>query len=171
MTASRNFPCRKRLENVQWRFSSLCIPRSLPRYPVAAVYVSFTSSSNAPRFQEASQNLIGMRIYLAPGNIQMCCRITDLKIINRLAFRFLDCMLSSSTDRVETNFPLLGQTVCRSFRLANRKIYLPILPLDILFYSAIQIVSRILLHPILVDFKERIVGCLEADLGVVCRDC
>ena len=44
------------------------------------------------------------------------------------------------------------------------KYFSPILPLTILCDSAIQMVSRSLVHPILVDPKKHVVGSLESDI-------
>ena len=51
--------------------------------------------------------------------------------------------------------------------LENRQVFPPSLPLTTLFDSAIQMISMILVHQILVDPKARVVGCLEAEFGVV----
>ena len=63
-----------------------------------------------------------------------------------------------SPDFTRRHVILLG---CRKY-----KVSLPILPLTILFDYTIQMISRILMHPILVDTKERVVFWLEADPGV-----
>ena len=51
------------------------------------------------------------------------------------------------------------------------KCFPPILPVTTLVNSFIQASSGILVHPILVDTEERIIGCLEAYLGVVGHSC
>ena len=68
-------------------------------------------------------------------------------------------------------FYQLKQTVLCSVGLANRIVSPPILPLTILIGSAIQVSTGILVLPILVDTEERVVGCLEADIGVVGHAC
>ena len=49
----------------------------------------------------------------------------------------------------------------------TNKFFPPILPLTILFDSTFQKISRILVHPILVDTKDCDVECIEVDIGVV----
>ena len=78
-------------------------------------------------------------------------------------------MPPSSIARIEINFHQLNWTLRRSTGLANIQLFLPILPVTILFDSSIQIISRILVHSILVDLVERVVSSLEADLREVYR--
>ena len=47
--------------------------------------------------------------------------------------------------------------------MANRQVFPPILALTILVDPAIQVSIGILVHPILVDTEERVVGSPEAD--------
>ena len=49
------------------------------------------------------------------------------------------------------------------------KFFTPSFPLTIIVDSAIQIISRILVHPILVDTVERVVGYLTLDFMEVCH--
>ena len=65
------------------------------------------------------------------------------------------------------NFYSLDQTVHHIIGSENRKVFPLSSPLKILFYYAIQMIYRNLVHPILVDPEECVVRYLEADLGVV----
>ena len=61
------------------------------------------------------------------------------------------------------------QTARLSVGFANKKVFPPSLPLNILFDSAIQMIYRIRVNPILVYARERIIGSLKADFGEVCN--
>ena len=59
--------------------------------------------------------------------------------------------------------------VHRSIGLSNRQGFPPSLLLTTLFDSVIQMVSSILMHPILVDPIEHNIGSLEEDVWEVCH--
>ena len=118
-TALRNFPLRKRLENVWWRSSIVWAQQDFPRYPMVELYVSFTSLSNAPRFHKSSRKKMRFQICAELLTPWARWRITDWKMITLSAFHFLAGTPSSSTYRITTTiFSWLSRKVRHSFGLA-----------------------------------------------------
>ena len=166
LTASRNFPRRTRFENVRWSWSLIWVPRAPPGYPVVAVCVSFTSFSNAQQFQQSSGNTIFANS-LAPVTSGTRSSLTDFKL--PFAWRSTSELVfcQAPLEGLRRKISQLKQTVRHSIGLENRQVFPPIFPLTILFGSTIQIISRILVYPILVDPIELVVSSLEEDFREV----
>ena len=111
MTVSRNFPFRMRFENVQLRCSLLWILQSFPRYPVAALWMSFTSSSDAPQLHQSIWNCLPAGICLEILSAWACYRMNNLKTITHSEFNFQARIPSSSTERVATKFLQILRTM------------------------------------------------------------
>ena len=106
-------------------------PTSFPGYPVAALNVSFTGSSNAPQFQQSSRNNMRARIFLELLTPWESCMITYWETITLLELYFRSCTPSSSTDRVPKLFSQFFWMVHISVGLA----YQPLLSINIGNYS------------------------------------
>ena len=84
--ALSNFPFRKMFENVQWCSSIVWLPRVFPRYPMDELYVSFTRSSNAPKFHKSSRKKMRFQICAELVTSYARWRITDWKTITLSEF-------------------------------------------------------------------------------------
>ena len=138
-------------------------------YSVATVYVSFTSLSNTPRSHKLSQNLICGEIFFCQGRVGC--------VVVRPTEKYQNAQ-NSTSKLVCHRDPLIGlrkqfsqihQMLRRIIGLANRKYFSPCLPLTIILDSDIQMVSRILVHPIRVELIYHVVRYLEAGFQEVCH--
>ena len=139
-----------------------------PQVPRSHGVGDFTSLSSAPRFQDLSWNLIHAWILLPPVTIWTRCGIKNLKNNHPIGVPFMSSYaVNIHCEDWGNVFTNLTRRYVISLGWKTEKFSSPILPLTILVDYTIHMIYSILVHSILLDTKEQVVGCLEADLKVV----